>query len=72
MFDRSQFIKHLAASLGNADDTPFEIASVIVSETQFEFANVTVSNVLDSSSEACTGLSGYSRDSDGEIACKLY
>ena len=58
--------------MGNADDTSFEIASVIVIRTQFEFGNVTFSNVVDSSSEGCTGLSGYSRESDGEIACKMY
>ena len=69
MFDLSQFIKHLAASLGNADDTPFEIASVIVIETQFESAKLTLSNVLDSSSEDCSSVSGYNRESDGEISC---
>ena len=70
VFDLSQFIKHLAASLGNADDTPFEMASVVVSKTQFE--KVTFSNVLDSSSEGSDSFSGYSSESDGEIACRLY
>ena len=55
-FDLTQFIKHLAASLGKANGTPFEIAKVIVSEITCELDNF--SDELDSSSDSGTSFSG--------------
>ena len=55
----SLFIKHLAASMGNAGDGPFEIAKITVTEKEI-------------ASDSESDFSGYSTLSEGDVACKLF
>ena len=55
----SQFLKHLAASVGDAVDAPFEIATVTITTNEINTDNE-------------SDFSGYSMLSEGDVGCRLF